>query len=33
MDANTVIILCLLAFIFGLVAGVILTRPPYPPRY
>ena len=33
MDASTVIIMCLLAFIIGLVAGVILGKPNYPPRY
>ena len=33
MDVQTILILCLLAFIFGLVVGVILGRPNYPPRY
>jgi hypothetical protein len=33
MDAQTVLILCLLAFIGGLVIGVILGKPSYPPRF
>ncbi len=32
MDPMGVIIMCLLTFIFGLVAGVILGKPNYPPR-
>ncbi len=33
MDPSAVIIMCLLTFIFGLVVGVILGKPTYPPRY
>ncbi len=33
MDFEPIIILMLLAFIFGLVIGFSLGRPNYPPRY
>jgi hypothetical protein len=33
VEPNTILILCLLAFIVGLIVGVILGKPGYPPRY
>lgn len=33
VDIQTALILCLLGFIAGLVIGVILAKPTYPPRY